>query len=304
MLGLVPLSMSLPPSPVPSADPSLARRGLAVMLFSVAAFTVNTLLLKHLGSAEQVSTLSALFFRALAGIVIVMLFFRGKSPARFRPVFTEVRLISRGLTGLLGTACYYWTIPPLGAGKATLISMTYAVFAALIAAWILREHLTLVRLLWMLLAFAGIAMLSGAKGTGLFGLPEIVALIGAITAAVTVVLIRKLSTVHSIGTIYLAQCVWIFFPILPFTLPELRDLSPTSLAYLTVAAIAASYGQLAMNEGYRCLAVATGASIQMIWPVLTSVGGILLFGEHFGPWQIAGAVVILLANWMIAVRRA
>ncbi len=274
------------------------------MLFSVAAFTVNTLLLKHLGSTGQVSTLAALLFRAVSGIVIVMLFFRGRSPARVRPVFTERRLISRGFTGLLGTACYYWTVPQLGAGKATLISTTYVVFAALIAAWILREPLTKARLGWMLLAFAGVAMLSGVKSSTFLGLPEFVAVIGAITAAVTVVLIRQLSAVHSIGTIYLAQCVWILFPILPFTVPQLDDLSPYALAILTVAAIAASYGQLAMNEGYRCLAVATGASIQMIWPVLTSIGGILLFDESFGLWQIAGAAIILLANWMIAVRRA
>ena len=78
---------------------------------------------------------------------------------------------------------------------------------------------------------------------------------------------------------------------------------PRSLALLTVAAIAASYGQLAMNEGYRCLAVSTGASIQMIWPVLTSLGGIVLFQERFSGWQIVGAAIILLANWIIAVRR-
>ena len=146
-------------------------------------------------------------------------------------------------------------------------------------------------------------LLSGVKGTTVLGVPETVALIGAITAAVTVVLIRQLSAQHSIGTIYLAQCVWILLPILPFAVPELSGLTPRSLALLTLAAVAASYGQLAMNEGYRCLAVSTGASIQMIWPALTSIGGILLFQEHFSGWQIVGAVIILLANWFIAVRR-
>lgn len=290
-------------SPPPSPDPTLARRGLAVMLVSVAAFTVNTLLLKYLGSTEQVSTPAALFFRALAGILIVMLFFRGKSPARLRPVFTEGRLISRGLTGLIGTACYYWTVPPLGAGKATLLSTTYVVFGALIAAWVLKEKLTRSRLGWMLLAFLGVGLLSGVKNTTLPGLPEAIALIGAITAAVTIVLIRQLSAEHSIGTIYLAQCIWILIPIVPFTVPDLGDLTAKSLIILIVAAIAAGYGQLAMNEGFRCLAVSTGASIQMIWPVLTSIAGIFLFDERFGPWQIAGAAIILLANWMIAVRR-
>jgi drug/metabolite transporter (DMT)-like permease len=272
------------------------------MLFSVSAFTVNTLLLKHLGSTEHLGPLPPLLFRAMAGMAIVMLFFRGKTPARIRPVFTERRLISRGLAGLLGTAAYYWTVPPLGAGKATLFSTTYVVFAALIAAWILHEPLPRSRLMLMAVAFVGVVLLSGVKNATLLGLPETVALIGAVTAAVSVVLIRQLSAQHTIGTIYLAQCVWIFIPILPFTLPHLGTLTPHSIAILTVAAIAAGYGQLAMNEGYRCLAVSTGASIQMIWPVLTSIGGVLFFAEHFTRLQIAGAVIILLANWAIAVR--
>jgi len=69
------------------------------MLFSVAAFTVNTLLLKYLGRPACLHARRSVLPR-LAGIVIVMLFFRG-SPARIRPVFTERRLIYRGFTGLL-----------------------------------------------------------------------------------------------------------------------------------------------------------------------------------------------------------
>jgi len=234
-------------------------------------------------------------------------FFRGHRPTRLGPVFTERRLISRGLAGLLGTAAYYWTVPALGAGKATLLCNTYVVFAAVIAAAWLGEPLTGKRIAWLLIAFVGIVLLSGS-GRDLaslftFGPDEGIALGGAVLAAVSVILIRQLSAHHSIGTIYLAQCVWILLPVLPFTVGDLGELEAPDVALLVLAAIAAGYGQLAMNEGYRCLAVSTGASLQMLWPVLTTLGGILLFGESFGLLQALGAAAILTATWFIAARR-
>ncbi len=295
---------SPPTAAAPDAD--LARQGLRAMLLSVGGFTVNALFLKHLGSVRELPALLPLLFRAVVGIAIVLLFFRGRRPTRLRPVFTEGRLVWRGLTGLLGTAAYYWTVPAMGAGKATLFCNTYVVFAALIAALFLHEPLTARRVLTLTVAFAGIVLLSGARPGGAgapFGWNEVIALAGAVLAALAVILIRQLSAHHSIGTIYLAQCVWILLPVLPFTVRHLVNLGASDFGLLVLAAVAAGYGQLAMNEGYRCLTVSTGASLQMLWPVLTSLGGIALFGEHYTGLQVAGAVLILSATWLIAVRR-
>lgn len=276
------------------------------MLGSVAGFSINTLLLKYLGSMRELPPLLPLLFRATAGIAIVLLFFRGSRPTRIRPVFLERGLVARGITGLLGTAAYYWTVPPMGPGKATLFCNTYVVFAAILAALWLKEPLSWNRLAWLGVALAGIVLLSGVRwaerGGGL-GVPEAVALAGALLAAVSVVLIRQLAGVHSNGTIYLAQCVWILLPVLPLTLPHLQGLGASDILLLTLAAVAAGYGQLAMNEGYRCLPVSAGASLQMIWPVATSLGGIAWFGERFDLAQLAGALLILIATWCIAVRK-
>jgi drug/metabolite transporter (DMT)-like permease len=115
------------------------------------------------------------------------------------------------------------------------------------------------------------------------------------------VLVRQLSLEYSIGTIYLAQCVWILVPIAFLAVPELHELNLNEIGILLLAAIAAGYGQLAMNEGYRCLTVTTGATIQMLWPVSTTLGGWLLFNEVFGPLQWIGAVLILASIWQISI---
>lgn len=275
------------------------------MVLSVLAFTTNTLLLKYIGQGEHpLSPDMPLFFRAAVGILLVLVFFRGRRPTRIRPVFRDRSLILRGLTGLLGTAAYYWTVPTLGAGKATLICNTYVIFASIIAMLSLGEKLTLQRFLWLAAAFAGIVLLVGprAEGEGFtIGFPELLALFGAIMAAWSIVLVRQLTLEYSIGTIYLAQCVWILVPIGFLAVPELPQLTLPEIGLLLLAATAAGCGQLAMNEGYRCLTVTTGATIQMLWPVATTLGGWILFDERFGPLQWVGALLILASIWQISV---
>jgi len=282
-----------------------ARRGVIVMVLSVMAFTVNTLLLKLIGAGEHaLSPDMPLLFRATAGMVIVLVFFRGRRPTLIKPVFRDRSLVLRGLSGLLGTAAYYWTVPSLGAGKATLICNTYVIFASIIAMLSLGEQLTAKRFIWLAASFVGIVLLVGPRSGGegfTIGFNEILALFGAIMAAWSVVLVRQLSLEYSIGTIYLAQCVWIFVPIAFLAVPDLPDLDLREIGLLLLAATAAGYGQLAMNEGYRCLTVTTGATIQMLWPVSTTLGGWLLFSERFGPLQWLGAVLILASIWQISV---
>lgn len=290
-------------SPLPA---HLTRRGVTFMLLSVAGFTVNSLLLKYLGSVRELPSLLPLLFRASIGIILVFTLFRGRRPTRIVPVFTEKLLIWRGFAGLLGTAAYYWTVPVLGAGKATLICNTYVIFAALIAALFLGESLSWKRFSWLLLAFAGIVLLSSPSIQGspwTIGLGEMIALVGALTAAASVVLIRQLTVHHSIGTIYLSQCIWILIPMLPFTVIHLPGLEAADWFLLIIAAISAGLGQLSMNEGFRCLAVSAGASLQMLWPLLTALGGLAWFDERFAPLQVAGAVLILISTWIVSTKK-
>jgi drug/metabolite transporter (DMT)-like permease len=301
---------SEPDSPslaVIEARPSF-RRGVWVMVASVLGFSLNTLLLRHLTAPEQTATPEmALLFRAAVGIAVVLLAFRGRRPTEIRPVFVNRGLILRGFTGLLGTAAYYYTVPGLGAGRATLISTTYFVFAPIIAVFTLGEFLTWRRVCWIALAFLGIAgLVQNGEGVTLqlASRDEWIALAGAVLAAWSVVLVRGLTASYSIGTIYLAQCVWILLPLALIAGPDLGELTMRDWLLLTVAALAASFGQLAMNEGYRILSVTTGASIQMLWPVLTSLGGIYFFHEAFALVQMLGAAVILLAIWRLTLDQA
>ncbi len=123
------------PSVAMHARPSHNLRwGYVCMLASLVFFTTNSLLLKYLGSTAGVSPWTALVFRSGCGVLLLCLWFRRESFMHLRRAATEKLLVYRGLLGVLGSIAYYFTVPPLGAGKATLISNTYVVMAAAMAA--------------------------------------------------------------------------------------------------------------------------------------------------------------------------
>jgi len=290
-----------------TGSPGEKRRGLIFMVISLLCFTANTLLLKYLGSNRQVDPAVTMLFRAVIGGLIVLSLTRGRRPPKLAPIFKEPLLIWRGILGVIGTAAYYWTVPALGAGKASLLCTTYVLFGALFAAWFLREFLSRLKVIWLMVAFVGTALLTSAGQSGGFSITpggyEAFAIVGAIAAAGTIVIIRHLTTRHSIATIFLAQCVWIGITALPFAASGFSSLSGEDYLLLTLAATTAGYGQLAMNESYRLISVAAGSSVQMALPVMAAIGGILMFGESYSMLQLIGAGLILFGSWQVAVRK-
>jgi drug/metabolite transporter (DMT)-like permease len=275
------------------------RRGTLWMLLSLTCFTGNALLLKDLASHRQVDPWMALTFRAVIGLLITLVLFR---PA-LRRSFQNWLLASRGVLGAIGTACYYITIGPLGAGKSTLIGNTWCVFAAIMAAFVLHERLGLVKIFGILFAMTGLGLLTGmAPGTlAEFGHHEMIALIGAVLAAAVVVVIRQLTRTETSATIFASQCIYTLLLALPFAAAHFTSLNTMDIILLTAAALCAGIGQLAMTEGFRFLSVAAGGAFQITVPVVISLCSITLFGESFTLAQALGGVLVLWGSFQTVV---
>ena len=295
------LDISATASPGVSSRPSEVRSGILFMSLSVVFFTANTLLLNYLGTVGGVGFSLAMLVRAVVGVFIVFFFFKGRRPLEVYAALSHPRLILRGILGVIGTAAFYYTIPELGAGKATLIGNTYVLFAAVFAAIFLHEILPREKIAWLVLAFAGIAFLTGADvaNGSVIGWGEVVALIGALTAGWVVGLIRQLTLRYSNATIYLSQCFWILILVIPLVVYSSTWPGWIGLGLLILAGIAGGLGQMAMVQGYRHLEVAKGASIQMALPITASIGGYILFGEVFTAIQIAGATLTVFGTWRV-----
>jgi drug/metabolite transporter (DMT)-like permease len=265
------------------------------MAISLTCFTVNALLLKHLALHREVGAWMSLLFRASIGLAVAGLFFQGTKAVNWRRALAAPLMISRGVLGAFGTAAYYLTIPALGAGKATLIGNTWVVWASLMAAAVLKEPLSKRKLLGIVVALGGLTLLTGIGGEAAlkFGLNEFIAIAGAFVAAATVVVIRQLTRTDTSTTIYAAQCAYTALLALPFTLGHWSGLDGVDVLLLSLAAILASYGQIAMTEGFRHLSVSLGGAFQVLLPLTITLASVAVFSEAFTKIQIGGGLLIL-----------
>lgn len=284
------------------------RSGAGWMVLSLACFTSNALLLKHLGSSAHATPWHALLFRAVVGLAMVCMVFRpgggpvppGKIPSLdLRRAAFHRMLISRGVLGAWGTAAYYLTLPVLGAGKATLIGNTWVIWSALMAVFMLKEHLVRRQIFGILIAICGLVLLTGFEHHDAEDhvIDEWIALSGAIVAAATVVVIRQLTRTESSATIFASQCIYTGLFALPFVIVRGWQLSLAQSSLLASAAVTAGVGQLSMTEGFRHLPITTGGAFQVALPLCITLGSIALFGESFTLAQAAGAMLILFGGY-------
>ena len=280
-----------------------SRHGTIAMLVSLTCFTGNALLLKVLASTRHVDPWMSLTFRAGLGLLVTIVLFAPAGSLKLRRSFQSWLLASRGVLGALGTAAYYITIGPLGAGKATLIGNTWCVFASIMAAFVLHERLGVVKVLGILFALFGLGLLTGMTPGTLtqFGHHEMIALSGAVLAAAVVVVIRQLTRTETSATIFASQCVYGLLLGVPFALMHFTSLGWMDVALLSAAAICAIFGQLAMTEGFRYLSVAAGGAFQITVPVIITLCSISLFAEPFTTPQALGAVLVLWGSFQTVV---
>ena len=279
------------------------RRGTLWMIVSLTCFTGNALLLKVLSSDHHVDPWLSMSARGAIGMVVTLLLFVPRGTLRLKRSFQSWLLASRGILGALGTAAYYTTIGPLGAGKATLIGNTWCVFAAIMAAFILKEELGLGKITGILLALIGLAFLTGMTPGTLtqFGHFEAVALIGAVMAAAVVVVIRQLTRTETSATIFASQCIYALLLAVPMAAQSFVMPSWTDAALLSIAALCATAGQLSMTEGFRFLPVAAGGAYQTLVPLIITLTSISLFAEPFTTPQIIGGVLVLWGSFQTVI---
>lgn len=273
------------------------------MLLSMVCFSANSLLLKYFATQRNIDPWVSMSFRFSIGLLITIMVFSPSRTLRLRRSFQSWLLASRGVLGGLGTAAYYTTVGPLGAGKATLIGNTWCVFGAIMAAFVLKEKLSASKVLGIVVALSGLSFLTGITPWSFAeaGRWELTSLIGALLAAAVVVVIRQLTRTESSATIFASQCVYGLMLALPLAARHALHLGGVDVLLLCLAAVCAGVGQLAMTEGFRFLTVAVGGAFQIMLPLVISLASVGLFDEHFTWAQVVGSVLILVGSFQTVV---
>jgi len=269
------------------------NKGVVLILISTVAFCLTSALVRY---ASDIDPYKTTLFRFVVGLGILgtaALFGKVKLNFAHGPL-----LLLRGLFGGTAILIFFWSVPKLGVGKATVLIYSSPIFASIFSSIFLKEKIGTVRLTAILTACVGICFLAADDGDrfsflDILGKHELLTVFGAMLGGMALVIVKKLHDTDSSYAIYFAQCViglWIV--VVP------ANVVPCSIGlsggFLLVGiGVAATIGQLLATEGYRYVQVATGSLIGMLVPIMNYFVGVTIFGEVISWRSIIGTAAVL-----------
>ena len=201
------------------------------------------------------------------------------------------------MIGGVAVFIYYFTILKIGLAKATVIGYSFPIFASIFSFIFLKEKISIVNGVAILLSFVGIYFLTRVNGAESFfagvGKYELLSVFGAMLGGAAVVIIKKLHDTESSYGIYFAQCaIGLWLMIFPASVVSSKIGLNGAWLLLGIGATA-TVGQLLMTQGYSYLKVSMGGLLSMLTPVLNFVIAVILFKEAFTRYSIVGAAFVI-----------
>lgn len=263
------------------------------------AFCAMASLIKFASSVSSVKIVLFRFIIGMALLGLVALF--GKIKLQFH---RSPLLFLRGILGGGAVFIFYLSIHKIGVGKGTIFTYTYPIFASMFSALFLKEKISIIKWLFIIMAFGGIYILAtgGANGQVVLlsiGIFEILAILGAILAGLSVVIIKQLHESEDTYAIFFSQCLfgfWLF--VIPANMISSTGGYSEGALLLSIGLVA-TIGQLLMTEGYRYVKVTTGSLLNMMVPVLNFFVALVIFNEALTIKEIVGSATIILSCTLV-----
>jgi drug/metabolite transporter (DMT)-like permease len=270
--------------------------GSALVLVSAIAFGATAIFARlAYASGVDVPTLLCLRF-ALAGTVLLTL-----STARRLPMprgRVLVGLLLLGVVGRVGRGLAFFvalTLAPVA--LVSLLLYLYPAIVALLAAVLLRERLTPVKLWALAITLVGTVLTLGPDAGG----PPLGIALGLLTAGIYAVYILASSRIvpqagaFASSTVITLACVPVFALLTAIHGPALPRSALGWVAILGSALIATVLGTLTFFAGLARVGATTASMLSTIEPAVTVALAALILGEPIAPLQLLGGALILSA---------
>ncbi|MBC8440611.1 MAG: DMT family transporter [Deltaproteobacteria bacterium] len=202
-------------------------------------------------------------------------------------------LILRGCVGSIAFFCVVTSLRILPISTACVLFYSYPVFAGLFGFIIYRETINICQIGCVTLLVAGIAVLFDFSFTGnTYG--QIMAIIGALFAGLTVTLIRFLRAKNGPVIIYLYFCTMGTLLTLPaFIMNPIYPASALEWAMILGIVFTSLGAQLLMNQGFFFCKGWEGSVYMSSETVFTAIVGIMFLNDP-ATWRFfAGALLIV-----------
>ena len=274
------------------------RRGAILLIMSAAIFTADVTALRYL--SPDVPFVLIIFFRSLLQLLIVTAYIRKQAGVPFMSPRWPM-LVTRGITSLVCWWLYYLSFKKLDLALASTLTFTTSLFVVLLAPFVLREKIGPKRAIATILGFIGVVLASEIDGYGVDS-GVLLGLGSAFAAAILIFQNRFIKTEHTATIMFWIGMVATIGTtpgaILGWTFVSMQD-----LVLLCLAGALGTFGMLLTVEAYRFGEVSALAPFPYTRILFALGAGYFLFAERVSPYEITGAVIIVICGLIASERR-
>ncbi len=277
--------------------------GIGLRLASVGSYSIMAALLK-LASEQGVVALEMLFYRAIFGLPVVLLWVALGSGLNALTTRRPLAHVWRSVLGIASILCTFQALIILPLADATTISFTAPAFATILSWLILRERIGPHRWLAVLLGFVGVLIVLQPGQSGL-ELPlggVAIGLVAALGTAGVAIVLRQLRHTEHVAAIVL----WFFIAnaavgalLLPFV-GQVHGVD--TILLLTGAGVAGGLMQITLTASLQKAPVSVLSPFDYLQIVGALILGWLLLSEVPSVGTVAGAALIVTSGLYIAWR--
>jgi drug/metabolite transporter (DMT)-like permease len=188
---------------------------------------------------------------------------------------------------------------------ATVVYHTQPFYVVLLGALILRERLTAAKLGWLVVAFAGLILVSGIRPGGTGSLKGLgLALLAAVFYAISTVVTKRVTGVrpHLVALVQVLVGIPLLLPFADFARVSGLGAGWAWLAGLGLIHTGLMY--VLMYAAYQKLPTAKIAVLAFTYPAVAMLADWAVYGHHIGFVQALGVPLIVLASLKVTLPSA
>lgn len=214
-------------------------------------------------------------------------------------------LLMRAFFGTLGILCNYYAIDHLVLADASMLNKLSPFFAIIFSYFVLKERVSIVQALAVVLAFIGALFIIKPTG-GAFNAAGLVGAMGGMGAGIAYTMVRLLSKRGERG----AFIVFFFSAFsclvtLPFLIFDFHPMEWWQLLCLLGAGLAATGGQFSITAAYSYAPAKEISVFDYTQIIFAALLGFVFFAEFPDAYSVIGyAVIIGVSVWMFFINKS
>lgn len=280
-------------------------KGVIFMIISATGFAFMNIFLRLAG---DVPSLQKTFYRNLIcfGVSgIVLLFSLKKKPRKLIYHKSDIPwLVLRSIFGTLGTLGLFITVDRIPVAIATVLQKLSPFFTIIFAAMFLKERVSKVQVVGILIAVFGVLVLvrPNTSGQSIDMLMLMVGIGGAVSSSAAYTIVRFLS-----GRNVDSQLLVCFFAgfaafsLAPWVLTHHAPMDGTQIMYIFLVGIMGLIGQYGLTYAYKYAAANKISIYDYTNVIITTFLGIVLLEQIPSLLDAAGILIIFLALFILFI---